>query len=46
MLETAAEHLTLFPVELVAAGVVEIDSLSGSGSSSSSMTLIVLPLSN
>ena len=36
MLETAAEHLTLFAVELVAARVVEIDSSSGSDSSSSS----------
>ena len=36
MLETAAERLTLFPVELVAAGVVEIESSCGSDSSSTS----------
>lgn len=36
MLETAAERLTLFPVELVAAGFVEIESSCGSDSSSTS----------
>eukprot|EP00435_Cladocopium_sp_Y103_P055737 s2737_g18.t1 len=36
MLESAADQLSLFPVEVVAAGVVEIESSSGSDSSSSS----------
>ena len=36
ILENAAENLTLFPVELVSAGVVQIESSSGSDSSSSS----------
>ena len=36
LVESAADKLTLFPVELVAAGVVEIESSSGSDSSSSS----------
>ena len=36
IMESAAERLTLFPVELVAAGVVQIESSSGSDSSSSS----------
>eukprot|EP00435_Cladocopium_sp_Y103_P012100 s580_g3.t1 len=36
MLEAAADKLSLFPVEVVAAGVVEIESSSGSESSSSS----------
>ena len=36
LVESAADKLTLFPVELVAAGVVEIELSSGSDSSSSS----------
>ena len=36
MVESAADRLTLYPVEVVAAGVVQIDSSSGSDSTSSS----------